>query len=222
MFDNKVQQMSPGEALLDAPMPELIQKMGLAIAEAQLRLDQMAVRVAGLLSEAKVEFKDAAGNVKPRSLLELGFTPTFYHFTETDIEIKLTLQMKIEEEFRVGGAVSLGVGGTPPAAPATGTGTTAPATGTGTTPATGTGTTPATGSGIGDAAKGAAALGQAADKRGVMFGATISAEYHRKYEFDMSGSSMIKTKMIAVPPPAAFLEAIKEHARAGGTVAAPA
>ena len=40
--------MSPGEALLDVPMPDLIQKMGLAIAEAQLRLDQMSGRVASL------------------------------------------------------------------------------------------------------------------------------------------------------------------------------
>ena len=38
LFDNKVAKMTPGEALLDAPMPELIQRMGIAIAEAQLKL----------------------------------------------------------------------------------------------------------------------------------------------------------------------------------------
>jgi len=139
--------------------------------------------------------------------------------------------MKIEEELRVGGAITIGAGTAPPAAPAAGTGTTTPAAGTGggtTTPAAaaGTGGTPAdAGAGAGAASAATSALstmGQAGDKRGVMFGATINAEYHRKYEFDMSGSSMIKTKMIAVPPPAAFLEAIKEHARAGGTMATPA
>jgi hypothetical protein len=171
MLDNKVATMTPGEALLEAPIGELIQRIASSIAEAQLKLDQIGVRVATLLSEAKVTFNKADGTPVEKSLLELGFLPTFYAFTETDIEVKMTIQLKVEEEFSLSGEASVGGGG---------------------------------GSGV-DAAK-----------RVVPFGISISADYHRKYAFDMSGSSMVKTRLVSVPAPSVFLETVKEHARSQG------
>jgi hypothetical protein len=167
MLDNKVLDMTPGEALLEAPIGELIQRVASSIAEAQLKLDQIGVRVASLLSDARVTFNRADGRPVEKSLLELGFLPTFYAFTETDIEIKLTIQLKVDEEFKISGSATAGNG-----------------------------------------------AGVESAKRVVPFGATISADYHRKYGFDMTGSSMVKTKLVSVPPPGVFLETIKEHARA--------
>jgi len=169
MLDNKVLDMTPGEALLEAPIGELIQRVASSIAEAQLKLDQIGVRVASLLSEAKVTFNKADGTPVEKSLLELGFMPTFYAFTETDIEIKLTIQLKVDEDFTIKGSATAG--------------------------------STATGEGV------------EAAKRIVPFGITISADYHRKYGFDMSGSSSVKTKLLSVPPPSVFLETIKDHAR---------
>jgi len=166
-LDNKVMDMTPGEALLEAPVGELIQKVAASIAEAQLKLDQIGVRVASLLSEAKVTFNRTDGTPVARSLLELGFMPTFYAFTETDIEVKMTITLKVEEELTIKGEVSAGQ----------------------------------TGTGVEQA------------KRVVPFGISINADYHRKFGFDMSGSSSVKTKLLAVPAPSVFLEAIKDHAR---------
>lgn len=168
MLDNRVLQMTPGEALMDVPVHEIIQRLGIGIAEAQLRLDQASVRVAALLSEARVEFHDADGQTTTKSLLELGFTPTFYHFTETELEVRMTISMKVEEDFgfELGGNVGSGGG----------------------------------------------------QNRAVVFGATLNVEYHRKYGFEASGSSVVRTKLISIPPPAPFLEALKEQARIGGTV----
>ena len=166
MLDNKVLDMTPGEALLEAPIGELIQRVASSIAEAQLKLDQIGVRVASLLSDAKVTFNKADGSPVEKSLLELGFLPTFYAFTETDIEIKMTIQLKVEEDLKISGEVSAGSG-----------------------------------------------EGVEAAKRIVPFGIAISADYHRKYEFDMSGSSTVKTRLLSVPAPSVFLETIKEHAR---------
>jgi hypothetical protein len=170
MLDNKVLDMTPGEALLEAPIGELVQRVASSIAEAQLKLDQIGVRVASLLSEAKVTFNKADGTPVEKSLLELGFMPTFYAFTETDIEIKLTIQLKVDEDFTIKGTATAG--------------------------------STASGEGV------------EAAKRIVPFGITISADYHRKYGFDMSGSSTVKTKLLSVPPPSVFLETIKDHARA--------
>ncbi|HLT40918.1 MAG TPA: hypothetical protein VK034_31790 [Enhygromyxa sp.] len=174
MFDNKVLKMSPGEALLDAPIADMVQKLGIAIAEAQLRMDQVGVRIATMLADARVDFTDAEGNVTTKNLLQLGFLPTFYHFTETTIEVKLTMSMKVEEGFSITGSVDLGSGSPPVELPAS-------------------------------------------DNRAVMWGVAIDVGYHRKYEFNMSGSSSITTKMVSVPAPTAFLDQI----RASTQVATP-
>jgi hypothetical protein len=175
MLDNKVLDMTPGEALLEAPIGELIQRVASSIAESQLKLDQIGVRVASLLAEAKVTFNKADGTPVEKSLLELGFLPTFYAFTETDIEIKLTIQLKVDEDFKISGSATAGNG-----------------------------------------------EGVEAAKRVVPFGITITADYHRKYGFDMSGSSTVKTRLVAVPPPGVFLETIKEHARSQALLPEPA
>lgn len=207
MLDNRVMSMTPGEALMEVPVGDFIQKLGVGIAEAQLRLDQTAVRVAAMLSDARVEFRDAQGKTSTKSLLELGFTPTFYHFSETELEVRMTISIKVEESFKFG--LSANVGND--AASIAQAGNNAAA---GSAAASGEG-----GSG-GSAPAAAPASSGGGDRRAVAFGAAINVEYHRKYGFEMSGSSMVRTKMIAVPPPAPFLEALREQARYGGTIAA--
>ena len=108
MLDNRVMHMTPGEALLEVPVGDFIQRLGIGIAEAQLRLDQMAVRVAAMLSDARVEFRDAQGKTSSKSLLELGFTPTFYHFSETELEVRMTISIKVEESFKFGLSANVG------------------------------------------------------------------------------------------------------------------
>lgn len=170
MLDNRILHMTPGEALMDVPVHELIQRLGIGIAEAQLRLDQSAVRVAALLSDTRVDFTDADGKQSQKTLLELGFMPTFYHFTETELEVRMSISIKVEEDFGFELGGNVGSGGEP-------------------------------------------------KNRATVFGASLNVEYHRKYGFESSASSVVRTKMISTPPPAAFLEALKAQARAGGKVA---
>jgi len=177
MLDNKVLNMTPGEALLDAPIADMIQKLGLAVAEAQLKMDQVGVRIATMLADAKVDFTDAGGNTVTKNLLQLGFTPNFYHFSHADIEVKLTMSMKVEEGFSLAARASVGTGSPPSLL----------------------GSPPSSGS---------APVGNG-DNRAVMWGVAIDVSYHRKYEFDMSGSSKISTKMVSVPAPTAFIDQIR-------------
>ena len=239
LFDNKVAKMTPGEALLDAPMPELIQRMGIAIAEAQLKLDQTSVRIAAMLGESKVMVTNAEGKDVERSLLDLGFTPTFYHFSEAEIKIKLSLNMKIEEDFGVGASLNVGndagalelaqaAAGQALGRDADGEGAEAAPVDLGNDEVDDAAPAPEGGDdeGGGDAPAAAAPrtpvqnATNANGKRAVLFGAAVNVEYHRKFEFDMRGASMIKTKMISIPAPSAFLDAIRESARNGGSVAA--
>ncbi|MEY4928086.1 MAG: hypothetical protein RI894_2522 [Bacteroidota bacterium] len=95
-----------GSELLNAPFPEMIKHLGLGIAEAQYALDQSSIRIAQLMSGFKLDdngnlVKDEtafiklsnAADAKSYSLLALGFTPTFYQFVDTVIELKMTISV---------------------------------------------------------------------------------------------------------------------------------
>jgi hypothetical protein len=197
-----------GQALLDVPMGDIVERMGRAIATAQRSLDVLSIQTAMELGISTLDLHDAGGAVITRSLLELGFLPTFYQFTETTIDVSVAMSMRTSEEFNVGG--SLTVGGTF----ASGTG----GTGTSTRPLSGTGAVGPTGPGgpsglpAGAAPLGTEILSSAASNvNSTMFGITLHADYTRRYAFDSSAASKVSTKMVAVPGPPAFLEALRTN-----------
>ncbi len=97
-FDAKV----IGQALQDVPLGEMVGNLGLAIADAQERLDGVAIAATLRLASEKTTMFDADGNPVTRSLLELGFAPTFYQFTEANIEVSFIATMQVSEALRIG------------------------------------------------------------------------------------------------------------------------
>lgn len=179
---------SIGRDLLNVPMGDMISQMALAIAEAQLALDESGIRQAELMSGRVVlrgddgGFVDANGNPSPTpvfvdsmvsfgyhkdgdeyvpeqvSMMELGFTPTFYQFIDTVIEVKIEIKMTEERELTVSEQIK-------------------------------------------------------STRRGVWprrtYGTavtTVDARYSSKYSYSAEGSSLIRTKLAPVPPPAILEE----------------
>lgn len=97
---------NPMEMMLDTPLPALIERLGTAIANAQFAIDKNAVGIAALMADPKhgVTFP---GDTQPRTLLELGFTPTFYHLTEASIDAKVAFSVHRSNEFSVGASLSV-------------------------------------------------------------------------------------------------------------------
>lgn len=123
--------MAIGQQLLNVPMGDMIRQMAFAIADAQLELDESSVRVAELMSgqrplrDAEGNLVDEDGNptedakyIDSRvyfghetvdgvqqptkvSMMELGFTPTFYQFIDTIIEVKIAIRISKETESKV-------------------------------------------------------------------------------------------------------------------------
>lgn len=91
-------------ALLSAPLPQIIEKLGLSIAQAQFALDQNSVEIAKELSTTDVKIGEDTYN-----LLSLGFVPSFYAFTEATVEAKLSFTMTESTETSVNVSVSAGV-----------------------------------------------------------------------------------------------------------------
>lgn len=95
------------EALEQAPLGALVEKLGLAIASAQTALDRSAIELAVQLADPELGIELGG---QRRSLLSLGFAPTFYQFTEATIDIKVSFSTALSTEFSVGGSIGVNIG----------------------------------------------------------------------------------------------------------------
>lgn len=95
------------KSLEQSPLSTMVKNLGTAIAEAQFRMDQTAVQIAKLMS-SKDPPVEIGGN--EFSLLELGFTPTFYQLTEASIEAKIAFSSAETKEFSIGVQAGVNVG----------------------------------------------------------------------------------------------------------------
>ncbi|HEX6374521.1 MAG TPA: hypothetical protein VFZ91_02260 [Allosphingosinicella sp.] len=171
--------MGIGQELLSVPFPEMVRNLGVGIAEAQFQLDLVSLKIARMMAgyevpeerddgapplpgedsaERKylVEFNDGS----KYSLLELGFTPTFYQFVDTVIELKMSISMsRSVETSQKSSRVS--------------------------------------------AAGGAFLFAAAATV------SSVSASFASKYQYSAEGSSVMRTKLVPIPPPAVLEQRIR-------------
>jgi hypothetical protein len=189
--------MAIGQELLNVPMGEMIRDMALAIADAQVELDAASMSVAEMmggtvwaLDENGLPLPAAAGGggvpANPRdtrinfgytvdpddgtrtpakiSMLELGFSPTFYQFVDTIIEVKIAIKITRSSEYA-------------------------------TTTRTNTE---------------AKRWGWQLFKGGNTVQTTqVDASYSSRYSYTAEGSSLLRTKLIPIPPPAILEERIR-------------
>jgi hypothetical protein len=202
---------SVGQALLDVPFPEMVEKLGLSIAQAQATLDLNSIAVAQELAGTTVEPNtvaiaiketvDAAGNVtasevlfndKPMSLLALGINPTFYAFSETVIEVKMAITMVIEKTASLSFGSKFSTKST-------------------TTTAAGVS---AGGGGLLKAI-GVSANASQRNTTTVAYSATVNASYTGRFNWKEEGSSLLRTTLRPVPPPARAMPTITVQEPAG-------
>lgn len=171
--------MSVGTELLAVPFPEMVQRLGVGIAQAQLQLDMVSLRIARLMAgydEEADKKTPGEGNVSKRflvkfgdgqeySLMELGFTPTFYQFVDTVIELKMSISMRTDTETKVEAASSVTAGG---------------------------------------------AFWTPFGGGGTVSSSSVSASFAAKYQYSAEGSSLMRTKLVPIPPPALFEERVRD------------
>lgn len=78
--------------LQDVDISDIFKSLAMGIAEAQAKLDDNSINQLTLLAQQKVGDK---------SLIELGFMPTFYGFTEANISASINLKMAMKESLSV-------------------------------------------------------------------------------------------------------------------------
>jgi hypothetical protein len=130
--------MGVGQDLLDVPFPKMVLSLAQAISKGQMALDIASVNTLKVLANTKFDYipeitevlspapftttKGSGAGVTvtgvlvdleparpfPMTLLQAGITPTFYQFTESIIEVKMSISSKTEtsSEFEFGLDVS--------------------------------------------------------------------------------------------------------------------
>jgi hypothetical protein len=163
--------MAIGQELLDVPFPEMITSLGLAIGRAQFEMDRLSLQIAQMMAGEPFPVPNEDGTVREErilvtfdgqqlSMLELGFTPSFYHFVDTIIEVKISIRMARESSFSHT-------------------------------------------SFSGQFRSGFAIFYASANV------SAVSASFASKYSYSAEGSSLIRTKISPVPPPAILEERIR-------------
>jgi hypothetical protein len=117
---------SVGQELLDVPLPEMVVKLALGIAEAQRALDENSIETALQLADSEIDVVmgvtqtiAANGDVSfsqaapiTMSLLQVGLNPTFYQFAEATIEVTMDIKTTTSSEtsIKVGTKAKVGFG----------------------------------------------------------------------------------------------------------------
>lgn len=101
--DAGIEAKNVAGAITGMGIDQLISNLAIGIAQGQMNLDMECMKIASFMSTAQVEFGKRAGSEKPDliSLIELGFTPNFYQFVDTILEIRVAVSSKLEEKVEV-------------------------------------------------------------------------------------------------------------------------
>jgi hypothetical protein len=117
---------SVGQELLDVPLPDMVAKLAVGVADAQRSLDKNSIDTAVALAETTIDVVPAVtqtiaadGSVTytqadaiEMSLLQVGLNPTFYQFAEASIEVTMDIKTttSVETNIKVGVEAKVGFG----------------------------------------------------------------------------------------------------------------
>jgi hypothetical protein len=96
--------------LENSPLPQLVENLAKAIAESQFEIDKIMIQRLQMLADTEEHGVQLPGEEKKRSMLELGFAPTFYHFSEMNIKARVAFSSAEMTSYTVGGSIGAGYG----------------------------------------------------------------------------------------------------------------
>lgn len=157
-----------GNAITSLRLDQMILNLAKGIAWGQYELDKVGVDITKMMGvPGTVSIGD-----KQLSMLEAGFIPSFYHFVDTILEVKM--DVNVREEITDTTSTKL-----------------------------------STNASIEAEAKGGFGWFSGSVKTTAAFSTSKDTTHSQKYNQDLSASSLMRTKLVPVPPPELLLERIK-------------
>lgn len=175
-----------GEALAGVPLDQLILSMAKGIAWGQFDLDKVGMDVTKMMG---VPGTVSIGDEKI-SMLEAGFLPSFYHFVDTILELKMEIQIRQEQTAEQKSSVNSSYQRMSER---------------------GSSKSRATKSGwLKKKAKSAyKSSSSSKDSSNVAYGKAVDTAHSQKYSQDLSASSLMRTKLVPKPAPDLLIERIQ-------------
>lgn len=96
-----------GRMLENAPLGSLVESLGIAIANAQFAMDQNSLAILERMAASQLTLQDGDKPVT-KTLVELGFTPSFYHITEASVEARLAFSVSQSQEEKASASLRVG------------------------------------------------------------------------------------------------------------------
>lgn len=191
-------------AMTTMRLDELVSNLAIGIARGQMALDQACMDIAKFMSEAQVAFGKVPGTNQPdlMSLIELGFTPNFYQFVDTVLELRVAVSTKFEEKREEDtSSTKLHTDETAQQS----------------SYASQQGSSSSNwgwnwwnwGYSASSSSQSSQSASSSSFKSKNVEMATVDAKYASTYNFAVEASSIVKTKIVPVPPPAVFEEIVR-------------
>lgn len=97
-----------GQMMREASLGELIESVGVSISRAQFAMDTVSIELLERLTKTSLKVPDKNGTMTSKTLLELGFLPSFYHINEVLLDAKISLSTTQSGELTASSKMSLG------------------------------------------------------------------------------------------------------------------
>lgn len=183
-FDIATETLKVGNALASVKLDRMIVNLAKGIAYGQYELDKVGVDITKLMGVPGIV---SIGDDR-LSMLEAGFIPSFYHFVDSIIELKM--EVNIREEDNRGLATRI-------------------ATSTKVTTDFNAEVSGKAGGGFGPFTAESAFKSSFGVKSTSAYSKAVDATYSQKFSQDLSATSLMRTKITPVPAPEVLIERIK-------------
>ena len=207
-------------AITGMRVDELISSLAIGIAEGQMKLDQASMEIARFMSDAQVAFGKKPGSDDPDllSMIELGFTPNFYQFVDTIIEVRVAVSSKFEESREYDTSATQFQSDEMQRQSAYESQSSTKDTGVSSASSSqswswgwwGGGSSQSSYRDTGvSSSSSASSSGSSSYKAKTLSLTAVDAKYASTYNYAVEASSLIKTKIVPVPPPTVFEETVR-------------
>ncbi len=183
-IDIASETLKVGNALTSVRIDQMILDLAKGIAWGQYELDKVGVEITKMMS---VPGTVSIGGEK-LSMLEAGFIPSFYHFVDTILELKMEVSVREEESSSLSLKESMQHGSEVEAGAEVGV---------------------KAGFNTFVASVEVSAKASYKAKTTSAYSRSVDASHSQKFSQDLSASSLMRTKLVPVPPPELLVERIK-------------
>jgi hypothetical protein len=197
-------------AMTTMRLDELVSNLAIGIARGQMALDRACMDIAKFMSEAQVAFGKRPGTEEPdlMSLIELGFTPNFYQFVDTVLELRVAVSTKYEETREEDTSATQLQTDSLEQQTSYANQQASSSSGSGSGGAGGWGWGYNYAYGYSGSQASQAASSSSFKSKNIDL-ATVDAKYASTYNYAVEASSVVKTKIVPVPPPTVFEEIVR-------------